>query len=160
MYDYRCRYNISKTIASIIPKFTFFMLFQTIRISVVCKCFAGNICVWHNTRMMIPNQTIPGLRGSAAWHTCSKIATGWFCLKPVSWDILGRSPSPTACVEAADLAQRELEEIDAAKLKAPEDQLWFLSLVSFQHFKTLKHVSSLRFYGHLKRCWIMSPPDE
>ena len=74
----------------------------------VCKCFAGYICVWHNTRMMIPNQTIPGLRGSAAWHTCSKIATGWFCLKPVSWDILGRSPSPTACVEAADLAQREL----------------------------------------------------
>lgn len=28
VYDYRCRYNISKAIASIIPKFTFFMFFS------------------------------------------------------------------------------------------------------------------------------------
>lgn len=81
--------------------------------------------------MMIPNQTIPVLSCMAyMFQNCH-----WLVL--LETGILARSPSPTACVEAADIAQRELEEIDAAKLKAPEDQL-----------------SSLRkFYGHhFKRC--------
>ena len=61
--------------------------------------------------------------------------------------ILGRSPSPTACVEAADIAQRELEEIDAAKLKAPEDQLWFLSLVSFQVSEDFMDITDITSKG-------------